>query len=468
MERGVDPGAHKSGCAAAIEEARIRGADIGRCGDDGRCAGRSDLARFYDWFAATERTITLYSQGVNQSSAGTDKVNAIINCHLATGRLGRPGMGPLSLTGQPNAMGGREVGGLANQLAAHMGFSDAEIDRVRRFWGASRIAARPGLKAVELFDRVADGGIKALWVLSTNPAVSMPNARRVRDALAACPFVVVSDCWPTDTTEFADVVLPAAGCAGEGRHCHELERCIPAPAVVLPAAGKREALDWWMLERGRAADGLGRGVRVSQPGRSIFREHAALSGFENEGPTRRLFDIAGLATLGRDGIRASSKPVHWPLPRHSVRPRGASRSVRRVRTIFDRRRQGAVRAYPVPTSRRTDRRTVAAGAEYRPSTRPVAHDDANRPGAAPDGPYQRAGAAYSPAGCRAAWAGRLRPSPRSQAITRHDNHAGEPFRPFSGAARSLPRSTGPTGSAPPVRSMRWSARSPTRSRVSPS
>ena len=84
-----------------------------------------ELARFYDWFAATERSVTVYSQGANQSSAGTDKVNAIVNCHLATGRIGRPGMGPLSLTGQPNAMGGREVGGLANQLAAHMGFSAA-------------------------------------------------------------------------------------------------------------------------------------------------------------------------------------------------------------------------------------------------------------------------------------------------------------------------------------------------------
>ena len=107
----------------------------------------ADLARFYHWFAATERAVTLFSQGVNQSSAGTDKVNAIVNCHLATGRIGRPGMGPFSLTGQPNAMGGREVGGLANQLAAHMGFAEpADIDRVRRFWNAPRIATRPASK----------------------------------------------------------------------------------------------------------------------------------------------------------------------------------------------------------------------------------------------------------------------------------------------------------------------------------
>src|SRR5205814_10238007 len=112
----------------------------------------ADLARFYDLFAATERTVTLYSQGVNQSAAGTDKVNAIINCHLATGRIGRPGMGPLSLTGQPNAMGGREVGGLANQLAAHMNFTPPDIDRVRRFWNAPLMAEREGLKAVQMFD----------------------------------------------------------------------------------------------------------------------------------------------------------------------------------------------------------------------------------------------------------------------------------------------------------------------------
>ncbi|MDQ9878483.1 molybdopterin-dependent oxidoreductase, partial [Acinetobacter baumannii] len=81
-----------------------------------------------------EKTVTVYSQGVNQSSSGTDKVNAIINCHLMTGRIGRPGMGPFSVTGQPNAMGGREVGGLANMLAAHMDFTPEAIDRVGRFW----------------------------------------------------------------------------------------------------------------------------------------------------------------------------------------------------------------------------------------------------------------------------------------------------------------------------------------------
>src|SRR5262249_21387808 len=132
----------------------------------------SDIARFFDLFRQTERVVTCYSQGVNQSAQGTDKVNAIINVHLATGRIGRPAMGPFSLTGQPNAMGGREVGGLANQLAAHMGFSAADLDRVRRFWNAPRMATREGLKAVDMFEAIERGTIKALWVMATNPALS--------------------------------------------------------------------------------------------------------------------------------------------------------------------------------------------------------------------------------------------------------------------------------------------------------
>ncbi|MGV6807354.1 MAG: molybdopterin-dependent oxidoreductase, partial [bacterium] len=106
-----------------------------------------EVTTFYRWFAETEKTLTFYSQGINQSSSGTDKCNAIINCHLATGRIGREGMGPFSITGQPNAMGGREVGGLASVLAAHMDFSKASVDRVGRFWGSENVASAPGFKA---------------------------------------------------------------------------------------------------------------------------------------------------------------------------------------------------------------------------------------------------------------------------------------------------------------------------------
>src|SRR5262249_56245252 len=119
--------------------------------------GADDLVWFFDWFTLTERSVTLFSQGTNQSSAGTDKVNAILNCHLATGRIGRPGMGPLSLTGQPNAMGGREVGGLANQLAAHMGFTQVEVNRVRRFLDAPYLAEHEGPQAGAEFAAIGRG-----------------------------------------------------------------------------------------------------------------------------------------------------------------------------------------------------------------------------------------------------------------------------------------------------------------------
>jgi assimilatory nitrate reductase catalytic subunit len=158
-------GAHTEGFEAALAGAHSIAPDIAtvarKCG-----AASADIASFCDLWASTRRVVTLYSQGVNQSWQGTDKVNAIINFHLATGRIGIPGAGPLSLTGQPNAMGGREVGGLANQLASHMGFSAEEIDRVRRFWGAPRMAQREGLKAVAMFEAIARGSIMALWIVA--------------------------------------------------------------------------------------------------------------------------------------------------------------------------------------------------------------------------------------------------------------------------------------------------------------
>ena len=117
----------------------------------------ADLLTFYELFAANPRTITLFSQGINQSIRGTDQVNAIINLHLATGRIGKPGAAPFSITGQPNAMGGREVGGLASTLAAHMDFAAENVDTVERFWAAPNMATKPGLKAVDLFRAVNEG-----------------------------------------------------------------------------------------------------------------------------------------------------------------------------------------------------------------------------------------------------------------------------------------------------------------------
>jgi len=311
-----------TGAAAAIEAARASVPTLAAAAALADLPA-ADLARFYDWFAATERTLTLYSQGVNQSSAGTDKVNAIINCHLAAGRIGRPGMGPFSLTGQPNAMGGREVGGFANQLAAHMAFDDpADRDRVRRFWNAPHLATRPGRKAVELFDAVLDGEITALWVLGTNPAASMPRSARVRDALAACPFVVVSDCWPTATTQPAEIVLPAAGWGEKDGTVTNSERRISRQRPFRTPPGEARP-DWWMMTEVARRMGWGAAFPYRRPA-DIFREHAALSGFENSGAensgaSRRIFDIGALAALD-DGAYDRLQPVQWPLPNGARSP----------------------------------------------------------------------------------------------------------------------------------------------------
>lgn len=270
-----------------------------------------ELRRFYALFAATEKVVTCYSQGVNQSTSGTDKVNAIINCHLLTGRIGRPGMGPLSLTGQPNAMGGREVGGLANMLAAHMAIENpVHRERVQRFWNAPRIAEKPGLKAVDMFEAVADGRIKALWIMATNPVVSMPDADRVRAAIAACPFVVVSDIQSdTDTARLAHVLLPSTGWGEKDGTVTNSERRISRQRGFLaPPAEARP--DWWQLTEIGRRMGHEAAFDYDNPA-SIFAEHALLSGFENDG--ERDFDIAAFSDIDRNGFDALA-PFQWPCP----------------------------------------------------------------------------------------------------------------------------------------------------------
>jgi len=270
----------------------------------------ASLKQFYNWFADTTRTVTLYSQGVNQSSSGTDKVNAIINCHLATGRVGQPGMGPFSLTGQPNAMGGREVGGLANQIAAHVDFDDADgLETVGEFWNAPNMAQRPGLTAIEMFEAVGRGEIKALWIMGTNPAVSLPDAARVRDALAACPFVVVSDCIrDTDTTAFADILLPAAAWGEKEGTVTNSERRISRQRGFLPKPGEAKP-DWWII--GEVAKRMGHGAAFDYSGPvDIFREYAALTG--RTAGQLRLFDISPLANID-DPVYEGLNPIQWPV-----------------------------------------------------------------------------------------------------------------------------------------------------------
>ncbi|MDC7784848.1 molybdopterin-dependent oxidoreductase [Rhodoplanes sp. TEM] len=277
----------------------------------------SEVRDFVRAWCATERVVTVWSQGVNQSAQGTDKVTSIVACHLATGRIGRPGMGPLSFTGQPNAMGGREVGGLANMLAAHMGFSAVEVDRVRRFWTAPAMVTGEGLKAVDLFDAVADGRIRALWVMGTNPAVSLPRADAVRDALGRLDLLVVSDNVASNDTLSAGIGaagihirLPAAAWGEKDGTVTNSERRISRQRPFLRLAGEAKP-DWWILSR--VAERLGHGVAFAWTSpAAIFREHAALSGFENDGA--RAFDISGLDDLDDAGYDALA-PVQWPVRR---------------------------------------------------------------------------------------------------------------------------------------------------------
>lgn len=299
---------HTIGMAQSLITARQ---DHASMSETAKACGISEAAleTFITWFAQTPRAVTAFSMGINQSSSGVDQVNAIINCHLLTGRVGLPGMGPFSITGQPNAMGGREVGGLANQLAAHLDFTPSDCELLGRFWSVDRLACKPGLKAVDLFEAIHSDKIKALWVMATNPAVSLPDANRVRSALEKCEFVVLSDCMErTDTAQYADVLLPAAAWGEKEGTVTNSERRISRQRAFLDLPGEAKP-DWQIICDIASAMGFQRGFAYGSPA-DIFREHAALSGFENGG--RRVFDIGGLAHIS-DVEYDDIKPFQWPL-----------------------------------------------------------------------------------------------------------------------------------------------------------
>ncbi len=278
------------------------------------------LAEFYNLFASTEKTVTVFSQGVNQSSAGTDKVNSIINCHLLTGRIGREGMGPFSITGQPNAMGGREVGGLANMLAAHMDLDKAEHRKtVQDFWQSPAIASQPGLKAVDLFDAIHERRIKAVWIIATNPVVSLPDADKVKEALQRCELVVVSDCVErTDTSALAHVVLPAAAWGEKNGTVTNSDRRISRQRSFLPLPGEAKP-DWWIVSQVAQRLGFADAFNYTSA-HEIFLEHARLSKAKNDGS--RAFDIGGLADLSLAQFD-ELEPIQWPVPEigHQGTPR---------------------------------------------------------------------------------------------------------------------------------------------------
>jgi assimilatory nitrate reductase catalytic subunit len=268
-----------------------------------------DLIQAAEWFGASDAALSLYSMGLNQSSHGTDKNLALINLHLATRQIGKPGAGPFSLTGQPNAMGGREVGGMATMLAAHRDIGSAkDRDELARLWGVQALSARPGLPAVEMFDALRAGTIKAVWIVCTNPAHSMPDNARVREALEKAEFVVVQEAFTqTDTVPYADVLLSAASWGEKNGTVTNSERRISRVRAAIDAQGDAKP-DWWIavqiarrieqrLDLARQAS-----LFAFDTPEAIFNEHRQLT----EG---RDLDIGGLsyALLDERG------PQQWPF-----------------------------------------------------------------------------------------------------------------------------------------------------------
>ena len=278
---------------------------------------KDKLELFFEKFANTEKVMTLFSMGVNQSFRGVDKANSIINAHLLTGKIGKLGSAPFSMTGQPNAMGGREVGGLANMLASHMDLDNPKHQQlVQSFWNSPRISTQVGLKAVDLFEAVETGKIKAIWIMATNPVVSLPNADQVKRALETCEFVVVSDiCKDTDTTQYADVLLPALGWGEKDGTVTNSERRISRQKGFLDAPEHAKA-DWWAVAQ--VAKKLGFSGFDFESSNDIFKEHAQLSAYQNADiserdstETFRYFNLQGLTELSFKEYD-ELEPVQWP------------------------------------------------------------------------------------------------------------------------------------------------------------
>ena len=271
-----------------------------------RCGlAEADVLRAADVVAATPRLITFWTMGVNQSLQGTFAGNAIINLHLATGRIGKPGAGPFSLTGQPNAMGGRDVGYMSHLLPGQRAVTVArDRAQMEEIWGLQpgTIRPEPGHDAVRLFDAMARGEIKALWVIGSNPAASMPNLPRVRAALEKCELVVVQDAYyPTETTAYADVLLPAAvNLEQEGTFCNS-ERRVTLMEQVVPPPGDAKP-DWWWVREVAGAMGFRRGMAF-ESAEQIFDEFARTT-------AGRPNDQSGLHYK----VLRETGPQLWPRP----------------------------------------------------------------------------------------------------------------------------------------------------------
>jgi len=268
-----------------------------------------DIITAARWFATAGPALSLYCQGLNQSTSGTAKNASLINLHLATGQIGKPGAGPFSLTGQPNAMGGREVGGLATTLAAHRDIANpGHRAEVMRLWGSDRLSAERGKTAVEMFDAVKRGEIKLLWIACTNPAQSLPDLANIRSALEAAECVVLQEAYAnTETAALADVLLPATSWGEKEGTVTNSERRISLVRAALSAPG--EARNDWQI----ACEFARRLEQRLRPGREslflfetaedVWNEHRAMT-------AGRDLDITGLSYA----LLKEMGPQQWPFP----------------------------------------------------------------------------------------------------------------------------------------------------------
>ncbi len=265
------------------------------------------------WIGEAPAFLSLWCMGLNQSTSGSAKNSALINLHLATGQIGRPGAGPFSLTGQPNAMGGRETGSLSNLLPGHREAANPEHRaEVAAYWGVDQLPEKPGLSAIELFEQMRSGTIKAVWIACTNPAQSLPDQARVQEALQACPFVVLQEAFrTTETARFADLLLPAASWGEKEGTVTNSERRISHVRKAVAAPGQARA-DWAItVDFARRLEAR---MQASSPTaqRRLFDFHQP----------QALFDEYKYLTQGRDldlaGISYEmldhSGPQQWPFP----------------------------------------------------------------------------------------------------------------------------------------------------------
>ena len=269
----------------------------------------ADLLTAARWFATSGATLSLYCQGLNQSSAGTDKNRALINLHLATGQIARPGAGPFSLTGQPNAMGGREAGGMATLLPGHRDPSNAaHRAEIAALWGLPALSERPGRSAVEMFQAAADGEVKALWIACTNPAQSLPDQAMVRRALQRAEFVILQEAFAgTATAAYADLLLPAATWGEKEGTVTNSERRISRVRAAVAPAGQARA-DWAIAaDLGRR---LARRIAPERERLLCFASPEDVWGEHREATRGRDLDITGLSYALLD----SAGPQQWPMP----------------------------------------------------------------------------------------------------------------------------------------------------------